>query len=231
MRIIKKRGERNVFYAVFGPFSISMPERHRLIPYGILHLVAEEGMSVKKQEINTLWKNYITESFDDGFERDFMNREMSAYFYFSRGKAFILSGRVAQGLKYMQLASNTGYDDTLIHSDMAVFLTNTGFFEEARQELEKALVYNEDMSGVHNNWGYYYHKIGDYDEAAASFLKALQLKPNRFGCYNNLGFALYEAGKKGESLIALKKSLTINPDQPTIHRFIKKHLINKDSVK
>lgn len=56
-----------------------------------------------------------------------MNREVSAYFFSSLGKHLILSGHPSFGLKDLKAASEMGYDDELIHSDMAVFLTNRGF--------------------------------------------------------------------------------------------------------
>jgi len=229
--ILRKSGSRNAFYAVFGPYAIEMPDKYRLIPYGILHRVVKDGIHVNPHTVNDLWRSYSLESFYENFERDFMNREMSAYFYFCRAKALILAGQHSLGLKNIQLASETGYDDTLIHSDMAVFLTDTGIFKEARKELEKALIYHEDLSGVHNNWGYYYHKIRDYEGAIASFRKAVELKPKRFGCYNNLGFALYEAGKKRESFLAFQKSLAIKKNQPGIRRFIREHIQNTDNLK
>jgi len=111
---------------------------------------------------------------------------------------------------------------------MAIFLTDSGFFKEARKELEKALLYHEDLSGVYNNWGYYYHKIGDYNKAIASFHKAIELRSNRSGYYNNLAFALYEAGKKKECFLAFQKSLAISENQPEIKKFVKKHGLKHD---
>jgi len=111
---------------------------------------------------------------------------------------------------------------------MAVFLIDERFFKEARQELEKALQYNEDLSEVHNKWGYYYHKIGNHKEAITSFHKAIQLKPDRFSYYNNLGFALFEADKKKESLTAFIKSLNMNNNQPWIKQFVSKHNSKKE---
>ena len=229
MRIIEQKGERSVFYAVFGPYSIKVPDQYRLIPYGILHRMVDKDTLIDRYKVSDLWKYYATESFYDNFEMDFMNREMCAYFYFSRGKDMFLLGEESLGLKNMKLSSQIGYDDTLIHSDMAVFFTDKGFFKEARQELEKALVYHEDLSGVHNNWGYYFHKTGDYKAAIASFRKAVELKPDRFGFYNNLGFALYEAGRKEESLVAFQKSINLNNNQPDINKFIKEHYLEQDT--
>jgi Flp pilus assembly protein TadD len=104
---------------------------------------------------------------------------------------------------------------------MAVFLTDHGFLEQARFELEKALIYYEDLSGVYNNWGYYYHKIGDYDQAAAWYGKAIELRPDNQGYYNNRGLALYQAGRKSEADVTFQKSLEIAPDQPKLKKFLK----------
>ena len=224
-RIIQEKGDWSVFYGVFNPHGIKMPDKNHLVPYGLLHRVAGKKDQVISKETGNLWGYYSTESFRDSFEKDFMNREVSAYFYFRRGEYLVLSGQPERGIRNMRLASQIGYDGTLIHSDMAVFLTDQGFFKEARRELEKALVYYEDLSGVHNNWGYYYHKMGEYNKAAASFRKAIELNPGSFGYHNNLGFSLYEAGRWKESLNALTRSLRLNKDQPEIEKFIEEHLL------
>jgi Tfp pilus assembly protein PilF len=114
----------------------------------------------------------------------------------------------------------------MIHSDIAVLLTDQGFLEEARSELEKALVYYEDLSGVHNNWGYYFHKLGDYDKAIAAFREAVELSLDNFGYYNNLGLVLHQAGRKNEATLAFQQSLAINGDQPKVERFLQEHGLN-----
>jgi hypothetical protein len=230
-RITKEEGSRNVFYAVFVPNAIRLPDQYSLIPLGVLHQVVNKEQLFQPQKASNVWRYYSTESFYDNFRRDFMSREICAYFHFNRGKYLILSGQPAAGLKSMKHSSQIGYDDDLIHNDMAIFLVDSGFFEEARLELEKALIYHEDLSGVHNNWGYYYHKIGKYNEAIASFRKAIELKPDDVGYHNNLGFALYEGGKNEEAFHALKKSLAINDRQSAIRGFIKKYLMEPDSLR
>ncbi len=203
-----------------GPGSIDMPDGCTLVPYGTLYMASREGASFHPMAGN-IWGYYSTESFSDKFERDYMNREMSSYFHFFRGMAFILSGEPSVGLKYMKLASEVGYNDELIHSDMGVFFTDHGFFEEAHLSLERALLYHEDLSGIHNNWGYYYHKIGDPEKAVMSFRKAVDLKPERYVFLNNLAFALFEAGNKEEASRVFERSLSLKENQPEVRKFMK----------
>jgi tetratricopeptide (TPR) repeat protein len=150
-----------------------------------------------------------------------MSRHLSAYFHFALGQYLFAAGQRPFGLEIMKSASQIAYDDTVIHSDIALFLMGEGFLEEARTELEKTLVYNEDLGGVHTNWGYYYFKLGNYEEAATSYAKAIEFTPDSFDYYNNLGLALHQAGKGHEAIAAFQQSLAINPDQPKVTGFLK----------
>ena len=228
-RTIEEAENRQVYYGVFGPYSIEMPEKSNLVPHGILHRVAKDGSQVDAFVLRKIWKSYSTESFHESFGRDFLNREMCAFYHFSYGIYLILSGNPSYGLERLKLAAEIGYNDTLIHSEMAVFLTDQGFLEEARQALEKAMMYHEDLSGIYNNWGYYYHRKGDYQNAAASFKNAVELKPDQFGYYNNFGYALYELGDREGSKLAFKKSLAINVNQLDVQRFVKSNLLMENS--
>jgi Flp pilus assembly protein TadD len=159
-----------------------------------------------------------------------MNRHVCASFHFSLGKYLFMMGHPVPGLKEIKWASEIGYDDTMIHSDIAVLLTDQGLLEEARSELEKALVYYEDLSGVHNNWGYYFHKLGDYDKATAAFREAVELSPDNFRYYNNLGLVLHQAGRKKEATLAFQQSLAMNGDQPKVETFLREHGLNQGIV-
>jgi Flp pilus assembly protein TadD len=218
--IVESRG-RPVYYAVFGPYAVDLPDRHRLIQKGILYRVVKEGENVEARDLHRVWATYAMESAYELFEKDFMNREICAYYFFDRGKTLILFGQTTAGLTHMKRAREVGYNDNVIHSEMAVFLTDHGFFEEAKLSLERALLYHEDLSGVHNNWGYYYHKIGKYEEAVMSFRKAVDLKPERYGFLNNLAFALFEAGHREEASRVFQKSLSLKENQPEIRSFVK----------
>ena len=221
-KIIEGSGSQDVFYAVFGPYAIALPEDRILIPEGILYRVVTPGEPLPLFRFNDLWRSYTRESFYDDFPMDYMNRQVKAYFFFCLGKHLILAGQPSLGLSNMKVAAEAGYDDELIHSDMAVFLTDHGFLEEARAALEKALLHHEDLSGVYNNWGYYYHKAGDPQKAADAFQKAVQQKPDRYVSYNNLGFALLETGQREKAHEAFQLSLRLNSNQPEIRRWSEK---------
>ncbi|MBW2064743.1 MAG: DUF2723 domain-containing protein [Deltaproteobacteria bacterium] len=217
--IVRTKGSHDVFYAVFGPYAIDLPSPYRLVPYGVLQKVVhkEEGVF----PLDTVWRYYTRESFYEDFQKDFMTREVAAYYHFNRGKALFHSGDIQRGVKTIMLASEIGFDDDLIHNDIAIFFIDRGFMKEGRKELEKALIYHEDLSGVYNNWGYYYHKMGEYGKAAEYLEKAVELKPDNVGYLNNLGFALVKVGRKKEALKVYKKSLRLKPHQPDVIEFMR----------
>jgi len=224
-QIIAENSDRALYYAVFGPYAVDLPSSYELIPVGVLYRVSAGQRESRPETLTAVWKYYSTESFYISLERDFMNREVCAYFFFDRGKDMVLSGQRAAGLQNLRLAREIGYNDNVIHSDMGVFLVDHGFFEEARLSLEKALQYHEDLSGVHNNWGYYHNKTGEHEKAVASFQKAVELKPDRFFILNNLGFAFFETGQKQESKAAFEKSLSLHQEQPGIRKFMEENLM------
>jgi len=222
-KIIEKTVAHGVYFAVFNPFAISIPEQYRLHPFGILFQVLGGQDDFDTNMANKVWSYYSTESLHSDFKRDYMNREVSAYFYFNKGRYFFAIGAPDIGLKYTRAASIIGYNDDMIHSDIALLLTDHEFFEEARSELEKALEFHGDLSGILNNWGYYFSKLKDFDKAIDYFRKAISLNPKNYLYYNNLAFNLYEAGKKKEAFLAFNKSLAIKGAQPKINKFIKEH--------
>jgi tetratricopeptide (TPR) repeat protein len=221
---------QDVYYAVFNPNAVSIPEQFVMYPCGIIHKAVRDGDPLPEDIGKRFWNRYVTESVHDSFHRDFMNRHLCAYFHFSLGQYLFMVGQPAPGLKQAQWASRVGYDDTMIHSDIALLLVDQGFFEEARSELEKALIYYDDLGGVYTNWGHYYYELRDYDEAIRSFRQAVKLDPDNFDHYNNLGLALYQAGRNDEAAAALHQSLAMNRDQPKVETFLQEHGLNQAIV-
>jgi len=225
--IIAENTGKAIYYAVFGPYALDLPTSQEVMPEGVLYRVFRKESDNRPKTPNAIWKYYSTESFYGNLQRDFMNREICAYFFFDRGKDLILSGHRSAGLQDLRLAREIGYNDNVIHSDMGVFFADHGFFEEARLSLEKAVLYHEDLSGVYNNWGYYYDKIGEHEKAVGSLRKAVELRPDRFFLFNNLGFALFETGQKQDSAAAFNKSLSLHQDQPGIRKFMEENLMTE----
>ncbi len=223
---ILESAQNGIYYAVFNPYAVSIPGQFVMYPCGILYKAIRAGVPFPEAACRSVWTRYVTESIYDNLHKDFMNRHVCAHFHFSLGKYLFMIGQPVPGLKEIKWASQIAYDDTMIHSDMAILLIDQGLLEEARSELEKALVYYEDLSGVHNNWGYYFHELGDYDKAIAAFREAIELSPDNFGCYNNLGLVLHQAGKENEATLAFQQSLAINGDQPKVERFLQEHGLN-----
>ena len=225
--IMEKETPSGVFYSIFEPASVSLPEGYTLVPNGILYQVRRNEVPSRPFKLENMFRYYATESFYDTFERDFHSREICSNFFYRYGVFVFMTGHRELGLRYMKMASRIGYDDTAVHSAIGTFLTEEGLFEEARLELQKMSMYYDDLSIVHNNWGYFYHKKGEYEKAIQRFRKAVALKPKQFAYYNNLGFSLYEAGKKEEALRVFRKSLEIKKGQKDIQRFIREHFQGK----
>lgn len=220
-KIIEKMVDQGIYFAVFNPFSISLSEQYKMVPFGILRQILKKNDVLKQERAVKVWDYYFAESLNTDFERDFMNREVTSFFHFSKGTFYYMIDEPQIGLNFFRLASEIGYNDKNIHSDIALFLMGHGYFNEARLELEKALIYNEDLSGVHNNWGYYYYKLGKLDKAIESFQKAIELNPENHTYYNNLGFIFYETGKIIDARYMFKKSIEINDNQQKIKEFLK----------
>ena len=223
-RIVGEGEVQGVYFAVFNPYAVSIPVEFHLSPYGILRkLVPDKKGQGEAGDVTNVWAYYSTESFYDDFERDYMSREVCSFYFFRKGENLWLSDHVAESLWQLRIASLIGYNDTSIHSEIGLFLTDRGFFDGARNEFEKALLYHDDLSGIHNNWGYYYHKTGDYQKAIVSFRKAIALSPRNYTYHNNLGLIFHEAGKKEGAGMSFKRSLSINDDQPKIKEYMKTH--------
>jgi len=222
-RRIVEKAHHGVFLASYDPSTLSLAPGQTLMPYGCLFRMFKNEEGYNQKEVGEIWDHYATATFYDNFQRDYMTRQVSAYFFFSRGRYYFMANQSDTGFKYMKLASRIGYDDAIIHSDIGIFLTNEGLFDQARKELEKASLYSEDLGAIYNNWGYYYYTLEDYDEAVLSYRRAVELRPKHFNYYNNLGLALYHGGQRNEASVAFKKSLALNENQPKVTRLLETH--------
>ena len=224
--IIEKKMPYGVYFSSFNPDDILMPEDYKLIRYGILSQITNNQMDINQKKQVSVWNYYLTVSLEDNFTRDFMNREVTAYYHLNKGRHLLMLGGIKAGLKRLKLAAQVGYDDDLIHTELSSLYVDYGFFKEARMELEKSLIYCQDLAGVYNNWGYYYSKRGDFNNAINYISKAVEKDPSNITYCNNLGFIFLNAGREKSAIEAFKKSLSINGKQENIKKILKENDVN-----
>jgi len=221
--IIENTPPDGVSYAVFVPGSILLPNEFKLIPYGLIYRVVSKKRLEKTYKVENIWRYYARESFHDSFERDYLNRQICAQFYYRYGEYLFKTGQKGLALKYIRNASLIGYDDTGIHSILASLLADEDLHDEARQELEKALIYHGDLGEAHNNWGVCYYKLGDFNRALASLRKAIKIDSGNYLYYKNLAHVLHDSGRKNEAITAFERSLEIKSDQQDVIEFMQEH--------
>jgi tetratricopeptide (TPR) repeat protein len=222
-RRILEKAQHGVFLASHKPSSLSLTQGELLLPYGTIYRVFSNRDVCDENETMQIWDHYATEALYDRYYRDYMTRQISAYHYFSFAKYLFMRGDHTKGLEGIRAASRMGYNDTMLHSDLAAFLIDQGLFDEAISELEKASLYSVNRAGVLNIRGYLYFKLEDYEKAAAFYGKAVKMRPQDFGHYNNFGLALFYSGKKEEATAAFEKSLAIKHNQPRVVKFMEDH--------
>jgi tetratricopeptide (TPR) repeat protein len=202
-----------VLYAVFDPFGLSLPEQAILIPYGFLHRVMEKEGSGAVYKLPGLWRYYSSESFYRRFEKDFMTRQVSAHFFLRYGIYLFYTGDSKSGLRYIREASHLGYDDAGVQCAAAIFFSDRGLFDLAREYLAKAPVNRKNFAAIQNNWGCLYYKKGEYSSAVDAFRKALQQNPESVVYRKNLALSLAGAGREEEATQLMQEAFGHPPDQ------------------
>jgi tetratricopeptide (TPR) repeat protein len=209
--IITQSKDRLILYAVFDPFALVVPEGTILVPYGLLHRVMKREGPGAVYKLPGLWNYYSSESFYDNFEKDFMTRQVSGHFFLRYGMYLYSTGDHKRGLRYIQDASQLGYDDAGILCGAAIFFSDQGLFDLAQDDLARAPVTRQNAAVIENNWGCFYYKKGDYERAVQAFRKALKQRPENLAYRKNLALALSGAGREEEAAQAMKEGLGTPP--------------------
>jgi len=220
--IIRHRPEGSVFYALFDPASVPAVREQVLVPYGILHrFLGRELVGNTLLFSEAMWSSYAQESFYDPFEKDYMTRQVCAFFHLKKGSHLISAGSKSLGLTHIGRASRIAFDDSGVQSMAAILLIEHGLLEEARAALEKASKDLRRAGASHNNWGLYYYQAGDLSKAIEAFKKATEYQWDRSLYHKNLGLALLKSGAREEALRSLQNSLKLNPNQEDLVDFMR----------
>jgi tetratricopeptide (TPR) repeat protein len=228
--VVEKTSPGGLYFAIFSPLSIQLPDGYAFSPEGILYRVIPTEHYRKKSPMSErVWTYYVSTSLEEDFSMDYMNRQICGFFYFAKARYLIRAGRRRSGIQMIRKASKTAHNDLVLHSDLGVFLTDHGYFQAAKRELEIAFRFHKDLSGVYNNWGYYFQKKGDYRKALEAFEQAIDLNGENPMYYNNLALLYLKIGNEGAALRAFRQSLNLNTDQPGVKRLIKRKGLETDN--
>jgi len=229
IKVIEKNLLQGVYFSLLNPRIVHMPYGYGLIPYGMLSLVVNDQIEINQKKRAQIWNYYVAESLEETFFRDYMNREITANYHLNKGQHLIMLGGIEPGLRRLRLASEIAYNSSATHRYLSLLLSDFGFFDDAKLELEKSFIYSRDLAGVYTNWGYYYSKLGDLNNAVDSIKKALDIDPDNTLYYNYLGSILLEAGQKDEAVEVFRKSLSIKDNQEGIKKILQENdLKNRD---
>lgn len=91
-------------------------------------------------------------------------------------------------------------------------LFRTGSYDEARQELERAVALQPTSEDATRLLGRVLMRQGRIDEGMEQFRKALAIRPNSVSLHSDMGLALYNAQRYAEALTAFEKATALAPN-------------------
>jgi tetratricopeptide (TPR) repeat protein len=120
-------------------------------------------------------------------------------------------------------ATTTTSNNYIATNNLAQTLFQSGRFDEAIVECQKALQIKPDFAAAHNNLGAALvenqwggdgarRQNGAVDEAIVHYRSALQIKPDFAQAWSNLGTALLLKGQVEEAIASYQKALEIDPN-------------------
>jgi tetratricopeptide (TPR) repeat protein len=93
-------------------------------------------------------------------------------------------------------------------------LLETGHYEEAIKNYDKAIKFKSDYCVMWTNRGSALASLGLWEEAIASYNKAIEINPNDVIAWVNHGIALSKINLVEEAIASYNKAIEINPDYP-----------------
>ncbi|MEA3587746.1 type IV pilus biogenesis/stability protein PilW [Pseudidiomarina sp. 1APP75-27a] len=87
----------------------------------------------------------------------------------------------------------------------------SGNYQQARANLERARDYTPENPSVHTALAYYYQQVKEYENAERYYRNAIRLQPDNGDTYNNLGALLCTMGRFAEADQYFRQALAI-PD-------------------
>jgi serine/threonine protein kinase/tetratricopeptide (TPR) repeat protein len=103
-------------------------------------------------------------------------------------------------------------DRPAVRYSAAMTMFRGGRYEQARQELERAIELQPTFEDATRLLGRVLMRLGRIDEGRAQFNKALAIRPNSSLLHSEMGLALYNASRYKEALEAFERGIAIAPN-------------------
>jgi tetratricopeptide (TPR) repeat protein len=125
------------------------------------------------------------------------------------GIATCQSGRLEDGIAYLQAAVKIRPESLDAQYNLAYALESTGRFEEAAVAYRMAIGIDPGNIDAHFNLGNVLHELDRPAEAAEHYRRVIALRPDYANAYGNLGNVLNEAGELTEAESAIRKAIAL----------------------
>jgi tetratricopeptide (TPR) repeat protein len=108
--------------------------------------------------------------------------------------------------------AETDVDDISYHVRLGTDLYRRGMYDQAIDELGKALALNANYADIHNHLAIAHNAKGDHENAIKEFREALRINPRYIEARTNLGLTLKAAGQDVEADAEFDQVLALDPD-------------------
>jgi len=129
----------------------------------------------------------------------------------------------SRGLQHCNRAIKQGdltkRDLAATYSNRGIILSNSGHYERAIRDHNKAISLKPDLAQAYINRGNVYHHLSRFEEALNDYQKAMQLAngPRHIPYYNS-GLTLLRLNRKEEAISAFERALEFAPDSANIKK-------------
>ena len=101
--------------------------------------------------------------------------------------------------------------------DRGGILVRTGQYQQAIEELNKAIELNPKLATAYLNRGAAYNSLGQYERAIKDLDKALELDPKNAPAHTNIGLAYYMVGQYDRAVEDLSEAVRLAPKNAVVH--------------
>lgn len=99
-----------------------------------------------------------------------------------------------------------------VHITLGIIHRDTGKYEEAIKEFQKAIQLDPANSDAHRELALVYENLGKSEEAEKAYKKAIELKPDYWAGYNHLAIFYYFTAQYFEAEKMWRKVIELTPD-------------------